>query len=489
MRKQKRALRRKIIDFLIIYFLVFTLNFTTNTFSKYVGRIEGNGRMDIAKWDVDVDNEISTKSINLVSGNTAQEYSFEVKSNSETAAKYDIILTNVPNDVKVSIDGHDLKRPTNNEIRFIDVGAFKANDTIRTKTHVLKFITTINTEIQSNTNINLNVVFVQDYKIADRTGISVGDYITYTSPTASVSLSTTETGYSSAQTLSRKDTFRVMEIKEDGGLVLIEAMTSQDDSIIFTGGLGYNNGVYTLNAKCSELYKDETRGITARSIKVEDITDRFNDYANSKITNSLDYNFGTLSVGNQITSLNTTNRTATYGNSSYIFATYYPDIIRYEEDCAIDNVPSQGIIGQSDIYSGYNYDGKTGLTNLGMVSPYPTSLTLPYTYYDINAEANDYTDTENASAFYNMFFGTGTKYYLASRCIGLAAPFAYYDLRTVNMTGLNATVMHISSDESYGSPSGGSICPIVYIPASVDVNISANPKNQNNTNGTAHSID
>ena len=280
-----------------------------------------------------------------------------------------------------------------------------------------------------------------------------------------------------------------MEIKEDGGLVLIGAMTSQDDSIIFTGGLGYNNGVYTLNTKCSELYKDETRGITARSIKVEDITDKFNDYANSKITNSLDYNFGALSVGNRITSLNTNNRTATYENSSYSIATYYPDIIRYEEDCVIDNVPSQGIIGQSDIYSGYNYDGKTGLTNLEMVRPYPASLTLPYTYYDIYAEANDYKDTENAGAFNNMFFGTGTKYYLASRCIGLAVPFAYYNLRTVNGTGLNATVMCISTDESYSSPSGANICPIVYIPASVEVNISANPKNQNNTNGTAHSID
>ena len=488
MRKQKRALRRKITDFLIVYFLIFTLNFTANTFSKYIGRIEGNGRMDVAKWDVDVDNEISTKNISLVSGNTTQEYSFEVRSNSETAAKYDIILTNVPDDVKVSIDGHDLKRPTNNEIKFLDVGAFKANDTIRTKTHVLKFITTINTEIQSNTNINLDVVFVQDYKIADRTGISVGDYITYTSPTASVNLSTTETGYSSAQTLSRKNTFRVMKIKDDGSMVLMGAMTAQDDNIYFTGGLGYNNGVYTLNTKCNELYKDDTRGITARSIKVEDITEKFNDYANSKITNCLDYNFGTLSVESRITSLNEENRTATYENSSYSFATYYPDIVQYEEDCAIDNVPTQGIIGESDIYNGYNYNGKTGLTNLGMVSTYPTSLTLPYTYYDIDAEVNDYTDTQNAGAFYNMFFGTGTEYFLASRCIGLAPPFAYFNLRTINGGTIAASVMRVSDDEDYGSPPSGKVCPIVYIPADVEINISANPKNQTNTNGIAHTI-
>lgn len=324
--------------------------------------------------------------------------------------------------------------------------------------------------------------------VADRTGISVGDYITYTSPTESVKLSTIETGYTEEQTLTRKDTFRVMKINEDGSMVLIGAMTSQDDNIIFTGGLGYNNGVYTLNAKCSELYKDETRGITARSMKVEDITDKFNDYANSKITDFLDYCFDDLSVGNRITSLNKANRTVTYGNSNNIIVTYYPDIIRYEKECAIDNVPTQGIIGQSDIYNGYNYNEKKGLTNIGMVSTYPSSLTLPYTYYVVDAEKNDYTDTENAGAFYNMFFETGTTFYLASRCIGLSPAFAYFNLRIINGRSIDVSIMRISQDEDYGSPTSGKVCPIVYIPSNADINISPNPLNQGNENGTPHSV-
>ena len=162
MRKQKRELRKRIIDFLIIYFLVFTLNFTTNTFSKYVGRIDGNGKMNIAKWEVTVDNEISNKTINLVSGNTTQDYSFDVISNSEIATNYAVILTNVPNDIKVSIDGHDLKAPINNRIEFENVGSFEANDTSNINTHTLRFETTIDTEIQNNTNINLNIIFEQE---------------------------------------------------------------------------------------------------------------------------------------------------------------------------------------------------------------------------------------------------------------------------------------------------------------------------------------
>ncbi len=162
MRKQKRALRRKITDFLILYFLIFTLNFTTNTFSKYVGRIDGNGSMNVAKWDVSVDDEISTKSISLVAGNTTQNYTFDVISNSEIAANYDIILTNVPNDVKVSIDSGTKKTPSNNRVEFLNAGSFNANDSSNTNTHTLNFETTIDTGVQNNTNINLSIVFEQE---------------------------------------------------------------------------------------------------------------------------------------------------------------------------------------------------------------------------------------------------------------------------------------------------------------------------------------
>ena len=410
----------------------------------------------------------------------------------EQGENTDIVISNVKlgygDDLKSDISKFIVEYRKNNEtnwidatknvVKFEDEGETKFKFSVSDYAQYIVKIFTIDKKKEGSNDISLEV----------RHGIKVGDYITYTSPTASVSLSTTETGYSSTQTLSRKDTFRVMEIKEDGGMVLIGAMTSQDDKIYFTGGLGYNNAVYTLNKKCSDLYKDEARGITARSMKVEDITDKFNDYANSKITDFLDYSFDDLSVGNRITSLNRANRTATYRNVNNIIVTYYPDIIRYEKECAIDNVPTQGLLGQSDIYNGYNYNGETGLTNLGMVSSYPSSLTLPYTYYVIDAERNDYTDTKNAGAFYNMFFETGTTFYLASRCIGLSPAFAYFNLRTINGRSIDVSIMRISQDEDYSSPTSGSVCPIVYIPANVGVNISANPKNQTNANGTPHVV-
>ena len=161
-RQQIRALRVKIANFLILYFLVFTLNFTTNTFSKYAGQINGNKSMSVAKWSVSVNDEVSSKNISLVAGNTMQEYAFNVISNSEIAANYDIILTNIPNDVKVSLDGGTIKTPTNNRVEFTNAGSFTANQASRTNAHVLKFETTIDTAVQNNTSVNLEIVFEQE---------------------------------------------------------------------------------------------------------------------------------------------------------------------------------------------------------------------------------------------------------------------------------------------------------------------------------------
>jgi len=61
-------------------------------------------------------------------------------------------------------------------------------------------------------------------------------------------------------------------------------------------------------------------------------------------------------------------------------------------------------------------------------------------------------------------------------------------LRTINGGTIAASVLRISQDEDYASAPSGKVCPIVYIPADVEIDISANPKNQNNTNGIAHTI-
>ena len=309
----------------------------------------------------------------------------------------------------------------------------------------------------------------EEVVVADRTGISVGDYITYKSPVAkaetpSVSLSTAETGYTSEQTLPAKDTFRVMDIDSRGNMTLIGAMTSSDQIICFQGANGYNNAVYTLNTKCSDLYKDTSKGIIARSIKVEDITDKFNQTGKDKLTTYVSNNISSLSAGTNVTKNKNENdefdNTVTYSNGS----TNYPDIFQYEAGGLIDSTATSGEVGQSESYSKYG-----GLTDLSSKKA-TTSLTVPYTYYYTTHTEGDFKDSAKAVAYQNMFFGTDTYYWLASRCIYCYSDGAVFGVRYVDGSYLNEGNLYNSNGKTIGR--GDCVCPVVYLPSSVQVEIS-----------------
>ena len=314
---------------------------------------------------------------------------------------------------------------------------------------------------------------VNELIIVDRTGIEIGDYITYTSPTESVNLDTDETGYSDTQTLPRKNTFKVMQINKNGSMILLGAMTSSDTKIYFKGAKGYNNIVYTLNKKCNDLYKDEANGITARSIKVEDITDLFNDDGNSKLTDYMDSQINALKKEYNI---DKENRTVTYKTTIN-----YPDIFKYEANGKIDDSDTTGEVEQSDTYAGYN-----GITTLSS-SVATSRLTLPYTDYNTSHSISDFSDSNNASAYQNLFFGTGCNYWLASRCIGYssdAVKQAWFGIRYVSgKAQLSSNLVYFASGTSRSQKNA--VCPIVYLPSSININIS---KTASSSSGTPHMV-
>ena len=300
--------------------------------------------------------------------------------------------------------------------------------------------------------------------IKARSGIKIGDYIRYTSPTPSVTFNEADTGYAgyatNSATLGRKTLFRVLDIDKFGNMTLIGAMTSSDPVIYFNGARGYNNVVYTLNEKCSDLYKDTSKGITARSIKVEDITDRFNQTGKDKITTNIDTQLASLTTGTYIENVDTTNRKVTYKTN-----TNYPDIFQYEAGGLIDNIPTTELIGQSESYAGYG-----GLTTLANKIPAPTNLTVPFTYYNINSASTDFLDTNNAETYQNMFFGADTLYWLASRCIYCDLSCSCFRVRCVQYSLINAYDMYVSYNT--GGSTNGQVCPIVYLPSTVQVTVS-----------------
>ena len=312
---------------------------------------------------------------------------------------------------------------------------------------------------------------VKDITLEPRPGIKVGDYITYTSPTTSVTLSIAETGDIGKQTLKAETIFRVMDIDENGNMTLIGALTSEQKKY-FHGFIGYNNAVYTLNKKCSDLYKDTSKGITARSIKVEDITDRMiegtkedtveNSTGRKKLEKYQDEKVAKLSTGTNISAIDTTKNTVTYINNKY-----YPDIFKYDVGGIINSTPTTGIITQSESYSGYG-----GLTNLEYYEA-ETSLTVPYTFYNTSHSDKDFDKTKgNQVAYQNMFFETNINYWLASRSSNCSLDFAYFGIRCVDEGEFDDDAMYSSDNYEEGYGDGNNVCPVVNIPSSVKITVS-----------------
>lgn len=299
--------------------------------------------------------------------------------------------------------------------------------------------------------------------VADRTGLKIGDYVTYAPAKSSVNLSKDETGYTSNQTIVSKNKFRIMNINNDGSIDLLGVIESSDGIVHFKGAQGYNNGVHTLNAKCNELYA--RNGITARNLNFEDITSKFNSIGNEKITSDINARLRNLSFS---VNKDTTNNTATYPR----YVSYYPNIFQYEQGGKLESVITLGTIKQSDSYNGYGSDGI--LTNAdkdesGNVIPQysqTNALTVPNTYSSTLHETDDFLDSINKTAYYSMFFERGTDYWLASRSISPASDRAYFQLRSVSNSTLDGRTLF---SKDIGTHNYSRIAPVISIGSNIQI--------------------
>lgn len=70
------------------------------------------------------------------------------------------------------------------------------------------------------------------------------------------------------------NTWRVLEIDKTNQKVTLVPNAPTSNYVPLQGAQGYNNGVKLLNDACSNLYGTPSKGITARSIKIEDIENK-----------------------------------------------------------------------------------------------------------------------------------------------------------------------------------------------------------------------
>ena len=165
-RRKRRTIRvtkaRRIILFFSIYIILFTANFSMMAFSRYNINQSGNASIGIAKWDVSVNNVSPNNFLNIVSGDTPQSYKIKVKSQSEVSTTYTIILSDVPSELEVSLDGREYKKPNaNNKITYSDIGSFDINDDTTECEHTLSFKAPIDSDIPNINEISIDIKFSQ----------------------------------------------------------------------------------------------------------------------------------------------------------------------------------------------------------------------------------------------------------------------------------------------------------------------------------------
>lgn len=222
--------------------------------------------------------------------------------------------------------------------------------------------------------------------------LQVGDYVAYTPDTASnYSLSKTYSGYDTDQTIPQeKLSWQVLSINNDGTVDLISS-TPTIGTIGFKEAVAYNNGVYLLNDIAAKLYSNSKLGVTARSIKIEDIEKHMTEEGINYV-----HSYSSKGIAWGKTKTYTVNR-------------YYPNLYTRENGSGINTttVKKDGIDISDKYYSTPTTEKSSQAGTKG--------LTITQTYYSRLMEASHYDNTE----FFDLIHKeTGLEYWIASRYSG-----------------------------------------------------------------------
>lgn len=118
-------------------------------------------RLQVAKWSVSADGD--KDEIALTAGGDEKTVTLTVTNGSEVASEYAIILSGIPDGVKVGIDEGNLRAPANGVVEFSSDGYSLNTSDHKVETHTLRFAATLTDETIeiSDENIAIDVAFTQ----------------------------------------------------------------------------------------------------------------------------------------------------------------------------------------------------------------------------------------------------------------------------------------------------------------------------------------
>ena len=231
--------------------------------------------------------------------------------------------------------------------------------------------------------------------------------------------------------------WKVLSIDNETGKVELVPSAPTTGTVYLGEAQGYNNGVKLLNDACSSLYGNSEKEITARSINIEDIEKYMTEAGLTEAHNYTDTDSNTK-YGTQLSNA--------YSSSS---DSRYPAIYAQEKLAVINGTPNgdTGLdLSKQDTFI-ERTEGTNGLiTTATSIQPYQT-----YWYKDatfMSTAFKDYTKQDSSIAnYYNLIMpsGTGTTYWVASRCVNACSSYCGFDGRIVDSGGVSANSMYDSN--------------------------------------------
>ena len=235
--------------------------------------------------------------------------------------------------------------------------------------------------------------------------------------------------------------WKVLSIDKATGNVELVPTAPTTETVYLGEAQGYNNGVKLLNDACSSLYGNDEKEITARSINIEDIEKYMTDTALTEAHNYTNTSSNTK-YGNQVSSAYTTNKN-------------YPAIYAQEKLAVINGTPNgdTGLdLSKQDTFVERTEGTNGAITTATSIQPYQT-----YWYKDatfMSTAFKDYTKQDSSIAnYYNLIMpkGTGTTYWVASRCVDTYSGNCIFSVRRVYSGGVIAYGMYHSRGGAYNA--------------------------------------
>ena len=159
---KKSRLLLPVISIALIIVAVFFISPMEDTNAQYKSAATGNDEFKTATWDVSLNQDGIDNNVSLISdGSTTQSYTLNVKSLSQVDTEYSIVIDDLPDGVKVSLDDGEYQTTSNGKVTFSNVGIIRGTDDVKEKSYVLTFKAEIGTSDVSDQEVNIDVKFRQ----------------------------------------------------------------------------------------------------------------------------------------------------------------------------------------------------------------------------------------------------------------------------------------------------------------------------------------